>query len=181
MINIVPADVARNMGADIVISVDIAAMRFIFSPKEINIFKAILRVLKTVNIPYNYSKRLIGFLRKHIVDSLFLDTYSEAEVNDPDQLPNILEVMQRVIEMSSSRESLDLIPFEQFSDIILEPKIKHFGKTEFSAMDASYEEGRRVTLEALPQIRKLIEQYTSASPHLPIMPIQHDLYSNKTI
>ena len=44
-------------------------------------------------------------------------------------------------------------------DLMLEPIVKHFGKTEFNSLEQIYEEGRRAAQAAIPEIRKLIENY----------------------
>jgi len=163
MVNIVPADVVKEMGADIVISVDIAASRFVFSPRELKYIKNIIYVLKAAHLPYAQARKLISGARSILGQDLIP---TDKDEND---LPSLIEVMEKVLDLAAKREKNMPIPFEQISDIILEPKIKHLGRTEFNNLEPAYQEGRRVALEMLPKLRELIAARSGTlNPILPL-------------
>ena len=52
-------------------------------------------------------------------------------------------------------------------DLMIEPKVKHFGKTEFSNLELIYNEGRRSAQAAIPEIKQLIENFNRSKGPIP--------------
>ncbi len=157
LLNIVPADVVRSMGADIVISVDIAASKYIFSENTLRIIQWLIWLIKASGLPYTLVKKLINDVRSLLISGNFIQIYSQSDfLDESEKMPNILHVMTQIIQISKGREK-KTIPFEKLSDIIIMPKVKHFGRTEFSLMRKSYLEGRRAAKAAIPHVLKLLE------------------------
>lgn len=161
LVNIVPADVVKRMGADVVISVDIAASRYIFTDREINILKGLGWFFRTVGFPLWFIKKLIHFLRRWLPIGNFMQIYSQSDVlNKSEEMPDLLKIMSKVVEISLRRKNQgDVQNFLAFTDVLIEPPIKHHGRTEFSNLRAAYLEGRKTTLNAVPQILKLMQDY----------------------
>ena len=154
LVNIVPTLPAREMGADIVIGVNLAATKFIYE-KKMPIWRG-----------YRFLTRLMGmqFIREKILPNLSpkllfrIDSQSDILEAEDIKIPGVLSILSKAIEHSFRIE-------EQWDesqiacDLMLEPIVKHFGKTEFNSLEQIYQEGRRATIAALPQIKKIIENF----------------------
>ncbi|MEO8065731.1 MAG: patatin-like phospholipase family protein [Candidatus Doudnabacteria bacterium] len=154
LVNIVPTLPTKEMGADIVIGVNLAATKFIYE-KRMPIWRG-----------YRFLTRLTGlqFIREKVIPKLSprllfrIDSQSDILEEEDIKIPGVMSVLSKAIDHSFEIE-------EQWDeshiacDLMIEPKVKHFGKTEFSSLEKIYLEGRRAAEEAVPQIRKLIENY----------------------
>jgi len=87
-----------------------------------------------------------------------IDSQSDVLEEEDIKIPGVLSVLAKTIEHSFRIE-------EQWDeshvacDLMLEPVVKHFGKTEFKNLQQIYQEGRRAAQAAIPDIKKLIENY----------------------
>src|SRR3989338_305192 len=159
LLNLVPADVVRDMGADIVISVEIAAAKYILSNTEIRLLQTLVIILQSIGLPYRYAKKFIQFIKSKLKIGDFVQIYSQS-----DFLPgsghdeSMVSVITKVLEVRFKAFGLKN-DYKIYSDIILTPKVKHFGRTEFNTLRRAYVEGRQSAQSAIPQILKLIEQY----------------------
>ena len=155
LVNIVPTKAAREMGADIVIGVNIAATKFIYE-KRLPIWRG-----------YKFLTRLLGlqFVREKLIPMLssriFFQFDSQSDILEEENIkvPGVFSMLAKALDHS-------LVISEQWTesdmacDLMLEPRVKHFGKAEFDMLDQIYKEGRRAALEAVPYIRSLIERKT---------------------
>jgi len=157
LVNIVPTLPVKKMGADIVIGVNLAATKFIYE-KKMPIWRG-----------YRFLTRLTGlqFIREKVLPMLSpkiffrIDSQSDALEEADIKIPGVMSVLSKAIEHSFRIE-------EQWDeshvacDLMLEPGVKHYGKTEFNSLEKIYQEGRRATLAALPEIRSLIANHKRA-------------------
>jgi predicted acylesterase/phospholipase RssA len=155
LVNIVPTLPVKQMGADIVIGINLAATKFIYE-KKMPIWRG-----------YRFLTRLTGlqFIREKIIQKLSprllfrIDSQSDVLEEEDIKVPGFMSVLSKAIEHSFRIE-------EQWDeshiacDLMIEPKVKHFGKTEFNSLESIYKEGRRAAQEAIPEIKKLIAEYT---------------------
>jgi predicted acylesterase/phospholipase RssA len=160
LVNIVPTQAVKEMGADIVIGVNLAATKFIYE-KRMPIWRG-----------YRFMTRMLGlqFLRERIIPKLFstrmlfrFDSQSDALDQEDIKVPGVMSILSRALDHSFRvEEQWD----ESFiaCDLMIEPVVKHYGKADFDSVDKIYQEGRRATLAALPQIRKLIEDFEAQAP-----------------
>ena len=156
LVNIVPADVVKEMGADIVISVDIAASRYVFSPRSLQLFRNLLRIVNGTTAPFTYARKVLKLVGRALRTTT-VEFYSQSDVLDQaEESYGVLKVIGQVLEISARRLE-STITFEDVSDIIIEPKVKHFGRTDFKSLLATYQESRRATISVLPKIKKLLE------------------------
>lgn len=154
LVNIVPTLPAKQMGADIVIGINLAATKFIYE-KKMPIWRG-----------YRFLTRLTGlqFIREKVLPMLSpkllfrIDSQSDVLDEEDIKIPGVISVLSKTIEHSFRIE-------EQWDeshiacDLMLEPVVKHFGKTEFKSLQQIYEEGRRSAEAAIPEIRRLIENF----------------------
>ncbi len=159
LVNIVPTQPVKQMGADIVIGINIAATKFIYE-KKMPIWRG-----------YRFLTRLTGlqFIREKIIPRLSprllfrLDSQSDVLEQEDMKIPGVISVMMKAVDHSFRIE-------EQWDeshiacDLMIEPGVKHYGKTEFNSLEHIYKEGRRAGEAAIPEIKKMIENFkTKAS------------------
>jgi NTE family protein len=151
LVNIVPTKVAKEMGADIVIGINIAATKFIYE-KRLPIWRG-----------YRFLTRLLGlqFLREKILPMLSsrllfqFDSQSDLLEEEDIKVPGMLTVLAKALDHS-------LIISEQWKesdmacDLMLEPRVKHFGKVQLGKLEEIYLEGRRAASAVIPEIKKII-------------------------
>ena len=147
LVNVVPSDVVKQMGADIVITVDIAATRMIFTRNHLQLMKGFLWMTKSGSSPFLYTKRLFNQL------------YSQSDMSDminiEESMPSFAEVFTRILEIAAKREQL-VTNFKELSDVLIEPKVKHHGRLDIRGARLAYNEGRVATIKALPRLKRLI-------------------------
>ena len=142
LVNVVPTLAVKQMGADIVIGVNIAATRFIYK-QRLPIWRG-----------YRFLSRIMGLPKL-----LFrIDSQSDVLEEEDIKVPGFLTVLSKAIEHSFHiqerwKES------DEACDLMLKPSVKNYGRTEFKSMKKIYLEGRRTAQAAIPKIRKLIENY----------------------
>ena len=160
LVNVVPTLPVKQMGADIVIGVNLAATKFIYE-KKMPIWRG-----------YRFLTRLTGlqFIREKVMPMLSprllfrLDSQSDILEEADIKIPGVISILTKAVEHSFAvEERWD--ESHVACDLMLEPMVKHIGKTEFKSLQQVYEEGRRSTEAAIPQIRKLIENFKPAIIH----------------
>lgn len=159
LVNIVPTKAVQEMGADIVIGVNIAATKFIYE-KKLPIWRG-----------YRLVTRLLGlqFFREHVWPKLSsriffqFDSQSDLLEEKDIKVPGVFSVLAKAFDHSLN-VSEHWTESDMACDLMLEPRVKHFGKAEFSNLDNIYQEGRRSAQNALPKIRSLIQDYAKNNP-----------------
>jgi predicted acylesterase/phospholipase RssA len=154
LVNLVPTLAAKEMGADIVIGVNIAATKFIYE-KRLPIWRG-----------YKFMTRLLGlqFIREKILSKLSsrlffqFDSQSDSLAEEDIKVPGVLTALTKALDHSLAI-SEQWTESDMACDLMLEPRVKHYGKTEFKNLDKIYLEGRRAALQAVPKIKQLINQY----------------------
>lgn len=153
LVNIVPTRAVKDMGADIVIGVNIAATKFIYE-RSLPIWRG-----------YRFVTRLLGlqFLREKVFKKLAsrvlfqFDSQSDMLDNESVQIPGVIGMLSRAMDWSM-KVSEEWTDSEMACDLMLEPRVKHYGKTEFGSLEKIYIEGRRAARAAVPVIKRLIEE-----------------------
>lgn len=154
LVNIVPTIAAKKMGADIVIGVNIAATKFIYE-KRLPIWRG-----------YRFITRLLGmqFFRERVWPKLSsrilfqFDSQSDALQEKDIKVPGMFSVLAKAMD-HSLKISEQWTDSDMACDLMLEPRVKHYGKTEFDSLDKIYEEGRKAAQQALPKIRELMGKH----------------------
>jgi NTE family protein len=154
LVNIVPTLVAKDMGADIVIGVNLAATKFIYE-KRMPIWRG-----------YRFLTRLTGlqFIREKILPKLSprllfrIDSQSDVLEEEDIKIPGVMSVLSKAIEHSFRIEE-QWDESQIVCDLMIEPAVKHYGKVEFKSLEQIYAEGRRAAQVAIPEIKKLIADY----------------------
>lgn len=129
LVNVVPTQAAHNMGADIVIGVKLATANFIYEKK-----------VGTWLIYKSLTRRL------------------SARVRNNGRVPGGFAVLAKAIDYSFKiQEEWD--EQHQACDLMIEPRVKHYGRAQFSVVNQAYLEGRRAAEEAMPKIIQIIHEF----------------------
>jgi NTE family protein len=158
LVNIVPTKAVKEMGADIVIGVNIAATKFIYE-KRLPIWRG-----------YKFITRILGlqFIREKLMPVLAsrvlfqFDSQSDMLDQENVKVPGVIGMLTMALDWSL-KISEQWTDSEMACDLMLEPRVKHYGKTEFDSLEKIYIEGRRAAKNALPEIRKIIEEKSKAA------------------
>lgn len=150
LVNIVPTKPVKEMGADIVIGVNVSGARFIYE-KKLRYWRVYRMLLKYVGLSY-LSRKQMELMRR------ILDLIKDPQ-NRPKH-PNVIKVMTKALDVSMAISDR-WTEKDLACDFMITPKVKQWKKTELSRenLELIYQEGRRAASEAAPQIIRLIENY----------------------
>lgn len=152
LVNIVPTKSAKEMGADIVIGVNIAATKFIYE-KRLPIWRGYRFITKMLGLQF-FREKVWPKLASRIL--LQFDTQSDFLEEDMVRMPGTIGILVRALdrsmEISDQWKESDMA-----CDLMLEPRVKHYGKMEFNKLERIYLEGRKSAEQAIPTIKRLIE------------------------
>lgn len=164
LLNIIPADVARDMGMDIVIGVDMKGSRYIFGNQIINLRRAanflknVLHLRKAGSIAEKF-ERLVD-------ESGLVNFFSLKGLNNWEERisqPGIFTVLGKSLDLSiQGRNNYLSNPGKYKCDILVSPEIRRAGilsgLADFSQSAKLYKLGREYGKRFAPKIMKLIEE-----------------------
>src|SRR3989338_825839 len=144
----IPGKEAREMGADIVIGGDILGRRHVFTRKTIQ-FREKYNNFKESSLfwPFRFLSKQFNKFR----DAVLVEQRASHG-------PNIFSILGNAMNIVVDIEKNEIID-NGGCDVVLTPDVKLTNKIGFSDSKNMYEEGRRVALEAITQIRKLIAEH----------------------
>jgi NTE family protein len=154
LVNIVPTKAVQDMGADIVIGVNIAATKFIYE-KRLPIWRGYRLVTRVLGLQF-FREKIWQKLSSRILFQF--DSQSDVLQEKDVKVPGMFGVLAKALDHSLAI-SEQWTESEMACDLMLEPRVKHYGKTEFNNLQKIYEEGRRSAQQAVPAIRELIAMY----------------------
>jgi predicted acylesterase/phospholipase RssA len=154
LVNIVPTSVVKEMGADIVIGVNIAATKFIYE-KRLPMWKGYRLVTRLLGLQF-FREKIWPKLSSRILFQF--DSQSDTLQEKDIKIPSVFAVLAKALD-HSLKISEQWTESEMDCDFMLEPRVKHYGKAEFSNLDKIYQEGRRAAQAAMPKIKALIDDY----------------------
>lgn len=160
LVSLVPVQQARDLGSDIVIGVDIAATKHIYQKTYIQAWQG-YRFVKR-----NPLFRWLSFFTSRLFDKIYKGSMKVILYNQSDFVKDDFELIKNKADFFSIvGKALDIATEQHykakapFCDIMLSPNVKHLGKMDFGNARKIYLEGRRVALEAIPEIEKIIKNY----------------------
>lgn len=168
LVNIVPGNVAREAGCDIVIGIDMRATRHVFSSWQIWL-KKFANVIKRILWP-----RRVDAMWQRVSDLLentfFMDAYPHVTpVTDQSRFPNMFSVLGRTLDIAieAQKKQKD----HSFGcDLLIVPETPtppnwkkylflHF--TDFSNNEELYQSGREAAEKYLPKMKQLLSEWQS--------------------
>lgn len=150
LVNIVPTKPVREMGADIVIGVNVSGARFIYE-KKLPYWRVYRMLTKYLGISF-ITKAQVVLVRKVLDLIIKRDTTT---VKSLGVIRVLTRALDRSMEISDKWTEADIA-----CDYMITPKVKQWKKTELdsSNLDVIYAEGRRAAQEAVPHILKLLKK-----------------------
>lgn len=147
LFNIIPVEAAKASNPDIIIGIDLATSRNLFSNKVLN-FK---RGWNVFFWPlYALKKKVVKLQRK-----LRGENYLQSNIDDI-KMPNLFSILDRSMNYAIAERR----KAEYFNcDIVITPSVKGFGDVGIKKGEAMYIEGRRAAEEAIPAIKKLLQRW----------------------
>lgn len=144
LVNPVPVSLARAMGADIVIAVDLGAdMLGPASPAH--------QQASTAVVPSQPDDGLLSRLQAGFA-SLFAGSGNGSTAPPPPSMIDVLATSINIMQVRITRSRLAGEP----ADVLVTPRLAHFALLDFHRAGEAIEEGRRATEAVLPQIRALL-------------------------
>ncbi len=171
LVNIVPTVPVRQMGADIVIGVDLALTKFLYQ-KKLYIWRVIRRVRRMLGIHFIQHSIIMPITSKIIAQ------LSSSEVK-PKKVPNMFRILAWAVDHSFDVEK-EWDEENRSCDLMISPNVRQTEKTfisKFSGinmMQTVYDESRKEALLAVPKIKKLIEEYNQAQKQPVMESVKHD-------
>ncbi|HYE22771.1 MAG TPA: patatin-like phospholipase family protein [Verrucomicrobiae bacterium] len=154
LINIVPTLPTKQLGADIVIGVNVAISKF-FYQKKMPIFRLIRSLRRAMGIDY-VQHEIINPISSQIIDQVEKQFGVKKR-----RVPNAFRIFAWAVDHSYNIEE-EWNEEKQSCDIMIEPPVKEYGKVGLKRAELIYDECRKSAIAALPQIKKIIEEYQSA-------------------
>lgn len=157
LVSLVPIEQARELGADIVIGVDIAASKHMYKKSYLRAWKG-LNMIRD-NLLYRFFDRLVTFFDRVYESSIKVIFYTQSDFYETELMPNNLDffaILGKALDIADKQNKQGGLPI---ADLMLQPKVKHLGKLDFTSAKQMYLEGRRVALEAIPQIENAINNF----------------------
>lgn len=144
LFNIIPVEAAKAWGADVIIGIDLATTRNLFTDRTLN-FK---RGINFIKRPADYmAGRIIKAFNKIFPRNAKSVTISNVKV------PSMLKIMDKAMDYAMTERRRG----EYFNcDLIIKPEVKGFGDVSVKKGDEMYNEGRRAAQAALPEIKRLL-------------------------
>lgn len=163
LLNVVPGEIVRKAGVDIVLGIHIRASKHIFNKNQLlakQLFNGLKKLLLVKQAEHVWDK-LIESL-EHIG---FFDYYQNIKgKEDKQDFPGMFDVLGKSLDLAieANRKS-DKVPESSNygCDLLVtsKPNPNFFGPVGFKEMRSVYQSGREEATLAIPKINKLIENY----------------------
>ncbi len=166
IMNIVPGNVARQAGVDVVIGIDMRATRFVFSKWQI-MLKRILNGIKRIIWP-NQAEQLWQRVSGFLDYSDFFNAYPKvSDLEGKEKQPNLFSVLGRSLDLAIEAQAKHKGDVDFECDMLITPEIPtppfwkrflflHF--TDFSNTHEYYRAGRVTAQRNMPKLWKLLAE-----------------------
>lgn len=155
--SITPTEQVRAMGADIVIGVSIASTPYGYARYVSGLREGYMYIRES--LPARIYVAIHNFLDKLFTRSLnFFYNQSDILEQSDFQTPGILGILGRAIDVST-KQRLKMQGRVPDCDLLITPKVRHIGKLDMASAGSMLAEGRRAAAAALPEIKRIIEQW----------------------
>ena len=158
LFSIIPTTQAKEMGADIVIGVDIASTRYMFTRKLHQLRKG-YKFIKN-SFPARIYTKLHEWVDSFFTKSIDFIYYNQSDILEESDFarPGMFAILGKALDISvAQREKKHDILSD--CDSLISPDVKTLGKVDLESSAKMLEEGRRATLVAIPEIRRLIQDF----------------------
>ncbi len=162
LLSIVPCDVARQAGMDIVIGINIRAVEHIFLPYQVRIKRA-LNTLKKIFL-ISYAERLWNTMTKTFEQMDIFDYFASMNVDAADlsNRQGLFSVLGKSLDLAiaAQKNKGKYAEVLQQCDILIRHELVR-GRRSYQShqIQENYEEGRKVAAQYIPEITRLINNH----------------------
>jgi predicted acylesterase/phospholipase RssA len=161
LLSIVPCDVVREAGMDIVIGINIRTTEHIFLPYQVWIRHA-MNMLKKVFL-VSYAEKLWQTMARTIEQMDIFEYFDRVEVDTVDlsNRPGMFSVLGKSIDLAiAAQNNSSKYDVLNDCDILIRQEMERGKKSyEISSMKDTYLTGRSVAMNYLPEIRSKIQNF----------------------
>ncbi len=151
LFNVLPALPTRQLGADIVIGVDLAISKFLYQ-RKFTIWRAIRRFRRMVGINRITHETIRASTSKILTAAE--TTYDSKHV----KVPSALRIFFWAVDHSFDVEK-EWREEQRDCDCLIEPRVKQLGRIGISKSQEIYEISRQAAIDAVPKIKEAIKNY----------------------
>lgn len=160
LLSVVPCDVVRKAGVDIVIGINIKSSNHIFLPHQVRLRKWFNATKKMLTV--NYASRLWQTMARAFEQMDIFDYFEKVSLENDDlsDRPGMFSVLGRSLDLAIAAQNNSTLKQEaKDCDILIRYELKNGRKSyEIRRMKETYLEGREVALKYLPQLQKIINE-----------------------
>lgn len=166
LLSIVPGDVAKKAGMDIVIGLHLRSKMHVFSTWQIGVSRVVSFVKKVLFID-----KAAQFWHRLMVNLDFYGDYSQLLDENALKQPGLFSVLGRSVDLAIASQKRNNPKTSNYDcDMLIMPDIHipfwkkylYFHFTDFSKSEDIYKLGRRTAEEYIPKIQKLIDDYNES-------------------
>jgi len=152
LVSIVPTLPVKQLGADVVIGVDVSGWRFIYE-LQMPMWRR-WRVFKKV-----VGWEFIRMQQAHLTNKfLSLIHYTPANEMEKIRVPSVFSILSQALDISM-KVSDQWKDSDLDCDVMIKPKVRQYHKTEMENLREIYLEGRKAAEDAVPAIRQALENF----------------------
>lgn len=158
LLSVVPGDIARSAGMDIVIGVNTRGTKNIFPKKYIHLRKAYNLLKRTFLI--NHAEHFWEKVNNTWTENEFFEYYSE---HPPVEFPGLFTVLGKSLDLAIQTQKNHSEDYKYDCDLMITIEREDYGVANFSKNETLYYLGRKTGAYYAPQIKQLIKAYAPAS------------------
>ncbi len=144
LFNIIPVEAAKAWGADIIIGIDLASTRNLFTDKTLYVKRGINIIKKPADY---FAGGIYNLFNKIFPRNAKLVTINSVKV------PSMLKILDKAMDYALTERRRG----EYFNcDVVIKPNVLGFGDVQVKRGDEMYNEGRRAAEAAIPAIKRLL-------------------------
>ncbi len=154
LLSLLPVDVVRAAGMDIVVGINMRTTSHIFGKNQLRLRRA-MKLVKSLLL-LNQAERMYQKFNKFFDESDFLSYFPTLESIENNR-PGMFAVWTKSLDLAIEAEKHDDIEaLKRQCDIFIRPEFEKNGLTDFSKAQVLYEMGREVGREHAPKIKQLL-------------------------
>lgn len=152
LVSIVPTLSVKQLGADVVVGIDVSGWRFIYEDQlpMWRRWRAFTKVIGWEFIRHQQAYLTRKFMR--------LINYTPANEVDQIKVPTLFSILRQALDISM-KVSDQWKQSDLDCDVMIKPKVRQYHKSEMDNLREIYLEGRKAGLEAVPLIREAIKNF----------------------
>ena len=166
LLNVVPGEIVKNSGVDVVVAINLTPTERIFGPIEMTVKKTSDIIKKVLML--KHAGRALRYVKKAMEKNRYFSYFMEAEqAVNRQEFPGMFSVLGRAMDLSLEAQKHVNRAQDNFGcDIMIRPKMTYVSNwkrifymhfADFKQTKVMYLAGRQSALKYLPKINELLE------------------------